>query len=98
MLNSGQKIASEFFGHSFGTLQKGSRADLVVLAYAPPTPLTSKNLLGHFLFGMNSSMVEHVMVGGTMIVWNKQLMGIDEDAVMQKAAVVAKKLWSRMHG
>jgi putative selenium metabolism protein SsnA len=98
MLNNGQKIASEFFGHPFGTLQKGSPADLVVLAYAPPTPLTSRSLLGHFLFGMNAAMVEHVMVGGTMIVWNKQLMGIDEEAVMQKAASVAKKLWSRMHG
>jgi len=98
MLHNGQRLASEFFGRPFGTLQKGSPADLVVLGYCPPTPLTSRNLLGHFTFGMNSSMVDHVIVNGKRIVWNKQLIGIDENDVMQKAAKVAKKLWGRMHG
>jgi putative selenium metabolism protein SsnA len=98
MLHNGQRLASEFFGHSFGTLQKGSPADLVVLGYLPPTPMTSRNLLGHFLFGMNSTMVEHVIIGGNRIVWDKRLIGIDEHDVMQKAAKVAKKLWGRMHG
>jgi hypothetical protein len=47
---------------------------------------------------MNATMIRHVIANGEWIVWNKQLPGIDEEAVMQKAAVVAKKLWSRMHG
>ncbi|MCX6132854.1 MAG: putative aminohydrolase SsnA [Ignavibacteriales bacterium] len=98
MVQNGQKLAGEFFNRPFGTLKKGSPADLVVLEYASPTPLTSRNLHGHFLFGMNSTMIQHVIVGGKWIVWNKQLVGIDEDAVMHKAAQVAKKLWSRMHG
>lgn len=98
MLHNGQRLASEFFGRSFGALQKGNPADLVVLEYIPPTPLTSRNLLGHFLFGMNSSMVNHVLLNGNWIVWNKQLVGIDEEAVMQKAASVAKKLWRRLRG
>lgn len=98
MLQNGQKLISEFFGRPFGTLKKGSLADLVVLDYIPPTPLTSRNLHGHFLFGMNSTMVQHVMVDGNWIVWNKQLIGIDEEAVMQKARKAAKKLWNRMYG
>ena len=98
MLQNGQKLAGEFFGKNFGTLSTGSPADLVVLDYAPPTPLTSHNLQGHFLFGMNATMIQHVIINGDWIVWNKQLLGIDEDAVMRKASVVAKKLWSRMHG
>ena len=69
-----------------------------MMEYLPPTPLTAKNLLGHFLFGMNSMMIQHVIVNGNWIVWNKQIVGIDEEAVMQKAAAVAKKLWGRMHG
>jgi cytosine/adenosine deaminase-related metal-dependent hydrolase len=79
-------------------MQKGSPADIVVLRYCPPTPLTSRNLLGHFLFGMNSSMVEHVIINGNRIVWDKHVIGIDENELMQKAAKVAKKLWGRMHG
>jgi cytosine/adenosine deaminase-related metal-dependent hydrolase len=98
MLHNGQRVAAEFFGRTFGNLKKGSPADLVVLDYVPPTPLTSRNLHAHFLFGMNSTMVQHVIVDGNWIVWNKQLVGIDEEAVMQKAASVAKKLWGRMYG
>ncbi len=98
MLQNGQRLASEFFNRPFGTLAVGSPADLVVLDYAPPTPLTKRNLHGHFLFGMNATMIRHVIANGEWVVWNKQLPGIDEEAVMQKAAVVAKKLWTRMHG
>jgi len=96
MLNNGQKLASEFFGRSFGTFSEGSTADLVVLDYLPPTPLNHQNLLGHFLFGMNSAMVQHVMIGGSWFVWNKQLMVLDEEAVMEKARKVAAKLWKKM--
>lgn len=98
MLQNGQQLASEFFGRPFGTLQKGTPADLIVMEYFTPTPMTTKNLLGHFLFGMNSTMIQHVIVNGNWIVWNRQIVGIDEEAIMQKAASVAKKLWGRMHG
>jgi putative selenium metabolism protein SsnA len=96
MLNNGQKLASEFFGQASGPLTKGTSADLIVLDYLPPTPLTNQNLLGHFLFGMNSTMVHHVMVDGNWILWNKQLIVIDEEAVMAKAQKVAAKLWKKM--
>jgi putative selenium metabolism protein SsnA len=98
MLQNGQRLASEFFGRPFGTLEKGTPGDLVVIDYTPPTPLTSRNLHGHFLFGMNSALVQHVIVNGNWIVWNKQVVGFDEEAVMQKASHAAKKLWARMHG
>jgi len=97
LLNNGQKLASEFFGQTFGTLAKGNAADLVVLDYFPPTPLTEQNLLGHFLFGMNSTMVHHVMIDGNWILWNKQLSVLDEEAIMAKAQKVAAKLWKKMN-
>jgi putative selenium metabolism protein SsnA len=97
MLSNGQKLISQFFGRSLGTLANNSPADIVVLDYKLPTPLTSQNILGHFLFGMNSTMIQHVMVDGNWIVWNKQLMGIDEEAVMSKAQKVAAKLWKKMN-
>jgi cytosine/adenosine deaminase-related metal-dependent hydrolase len=96
MLQAGQKLASSFFGRDFGTLREGSPADLIVLDYTPPTPLTSGNLLGHFVFGMNSGMVKHVMVDGQWTMFNGQLVGIDEEKIMSEAQPVAKKLWKRM--
>jgi putative selenium metabolism protein SsnA len=98
ILQNGQRMISDFFGKPFGTLAKGSTADLVVLDYSAPTPLNERNLHGHFLFGMNSTIVQHVMVDGNWLVWDRQLAAIDERAVMQKAATVAKRLWSRMNG
>jgi cytosine/adenosine deaminase-related metal-dependent hydrolase len=98
MLHNGQRLASEFFGRPFGTLAKGSCADLVVLEYASPTPLTSRNLHAHFLFGMNSTMIRHVIINGNWVVWDRRVVGIDEEVLMQKAAKAAKKLWGRMHG
>jgi putative selenium metabolism protein SsnA len=96
LLNNGQKLVSQFFVQSFGTLSKNSPADLVVLDYNSPTPLTSQNVMGHLLFGMNSTLVQHVMIDGNWIVWNKQIMGIDEEAVMAKAQKAAVKLWKKM--
>jgi len=43
-------------------------------------------------------MIQHVIVNGNWIVWNKQVIGIDQDEVMRRAAAAAKKLWGRMHG
>jgi putative selenium metabolism protein SsnA len=97
MLQNGQKLISQFFGRSFGTIVKNSPADLIVLDYNAPTPIIHQNILSHFLFGINSTMVQHVMTDGHWIVWNHQLVEIDEYAVMEKAQKVAAKLWKKMN-
>ncbi len=98
LLQSGNGLVSEYFGRPFGKIAKGSPVDLVVLDYASPTPIHNRNLQSHFLFGMSSSNVRHVMVDGRWIVWDCQVVGIDEESVMAKASKVAAKLWKRMNG
>jgi len=97
ILNNGHRLESEFFGQPCGTLGKDTPADIVVLDYNAPTPLVRQNINGHFLIGMNASMVQHVLIDGNWILWNRQLMGIDEHAVMEKARNVAAKLWKKMN-
>ena len=96
LLQNGQQTISEIFGKKFGLLQKGSPADIVVLDYLPPTPMTVENLAGHFLFGMNSSMVESVMIDGKWVVKNRVLVGFDVESVYEKSKKVAKKMWKKM--
>jgi putative selenium metabolism protein SsnA len=96
LLDGGQRAVSGIFGGAFGTLAAGAAADLVVLDYQAPTPMTQKNCGGHFLFGMQSSMVESVMTAGKWIVKDRAVVGIDADAVYEKARRAAKKLWKRM--
>ncbi|HTP12441.1 MAG TPA: putative aminohydrolase SsnA, partial [Bacteroidota bacterium] len=97
LIQNGHALVSEFFGRPFGAMEEGNAADLVVLDYEPPTPLHQKNIHGHFLFGMNSSHVQHVMVDGNWLVWDRRVVGIDEQKVMAEAAKVAAKLWKRMN-
>lgn len=96
LLCGSQEIVSSIFRKKVGPLVKGAAADLVILNYAPPTPLTPENLLGHLLFGMTSSMVESVMIGGKWVVKDREVVGIDIAENYRKAAESAKRLWARM--
>jgi putative selenium metabolism protein SsnA len=90
----GQQLASESFGVDFRALAPGSAADLIILDYNAPTPLTAENLPGHFIFGMNSSLVDSVMVNGRFIIKNGQS-GLDEEDLSRKAREAAGRLWHR---
>jgi putative selenium metabolism protein SsnA len=93
-LGRGQQLATESFGVDLRTLAPGSAADLIVLDYNAPTPLGSENLAGHLVFGMNSRMVDSVMVSGRFIIRNRHS-GIDEEELSRKAREAARRLWRR---
>jgi cytosine/adenosine deaminase-related metal-dependent hydrolase len=58
------KLVSKFFPKPVGKLEKGAFADVIILDYHPPTPLNVGNFPWHFMFGMNSSMVNTTICGG----------------------------------
>jgi len=70
--------------------------NLVVLDYAPPTPVTTENLAGHFLYGMNSSHVDSVVSRGRLIVKHRRMTTVDEDSILARARVQAARLWRRL--
>jgi cytosine/adenosine deaminase-related metal-dependent hydrolase len=94
-LTGSHRLASQFLGVKLGSLNAGSVADLVVLDYPTPTPVTAGNLLGHLIFGMSSQFVTDTMVNGQWIVRNRKVVGVDEEAVREKSAKVAAKVWKR---
>jgi putative selenium metabolism protein SsnA len=96
LITGGQKLISDIFGKEFGTFNKRAIADLVVMNYNEPTPMEKDNLLGHYLFGMQSSMVESVMVGGKWVMKNRKIPGIDENTIFAKSQQLARKLWMKM--
>lgn len=96
MLQTANKYVANLFNGKFGALEPGNVADLVVLDYIPPTPFTNENFVGHFLFGMNSSIVESVMIDGNWVVKNREVVGLDVSAIYAKATKVARKLWDKM--
>jgi putative selenium metabolism protein SsnA len=98
LLQGGQRLVSELFGAPFGRLRPGAVADLVVLDYASPTPMTAGNLFAHVVGGMRSAMVESVIAGGRWVVKDRIVAGIDVADVHRRASKVAARLWERMRG
>ena len=96
-LQAGNEILHRSFGESFGRIEKGYKADLVVLDYDSPTPLVRENVAGHALFGMGSRDVNTVIVNGRIVMENRTFPW-DTAPVYAEAQAAAKALWARMDG
>lgn len=95
-LANGQRIASEAFGAPLGPLREGALADLIVLDYRPPTPLSAENLASHFLHGLAARQVEAVMIDGLWRMWARRPLAVNPEAVAERGREAALALWSRM--
>lgn len=93
---AGQEIASEIFGEPFGRIEPGAMADLAVLDYDSPTPLTSANLAWHWMFGINAAMVESVMINGRWVLRDRQFGRGNIKGYYTRARQAAQALWRRM--
>ncbi|HET8660572.1 MAG TPA: amidohydrolase family protein [Micromonosporaceae bacterium] len=96
-LAEGARTAGRSFGEPLhGTLQPGAPADLTVLTYPSPTPLTGENLAGHWLFGVSPRQVRDVVVAGELVVADGRSTRIDEAELARRAAGEVKRLWARL--
>ena len=91
-LANGHRLASEAFGFPIGPLREGAAADVIVLDYRPPTPLTAETLAAHLLDGLGSRHVEAVMVDGVWRLWARRPLGLDPDALAEEARRVSAAL------
>ena len=93
------RIAQTYFpglGADWGCLVKGAPADLILVAYEPPTPLTTANLPWHILFGIDGTAVDTTIVAGKVLMRGRELLTLDEEAIMARARELAGKLWQRI--
>jgi len=88
-------VASARFGRAIGQLAPGALADIIVVDYDPPTPFTASNVNSHILFGVSGRTVQTTIVGGRILMHERELVGIDESEIMAKARAAATKLWLR---
>jgi putative selenium metabolism protein SsnA len=95
-LRNNPTIASRLFGGTFGTLEPGAVADIIVLDYTPRTPLVARNVGGHVLFGLTGWMVETVVINGRFVMKEREFTSVDADQVLATARELAENLWSRM--
>lgn len=95
-LGQGHRLAAQLFGLPLGGLHSGAPADLTVLSYDPPTPLTEASLGAHLLFGLSSRDVRDVYVQGVPTLESGRLQRVDEPALRADARRQADALFARM--
>jgi len=70
--------------------------NLVILDYDSPTEFNQNNFLGHFLFGIESKHVQHVIANGKLIVEDKKITTVNEDDILTFSRKESIKLWEKM--
>ncbi len=88
-------LAGIFFPLEVGVLKPGAAADLILVDYQAPTPLTPDNLPWHILFGFHESRITTTIVQGRLLMKDRELLTLDEHEVAAKARELAGEVWQR---
>ena len=70
--------------------------NLVVFDYDSPTEMNENNFLGHFIFGLSSKHIQHVISNGKLIVENGKIKTVNEKEILDFSKEMANRLWDRM--
>ncbi|QGP91186.1 Putative aminohydrolase SsnA [Neomoorella glycerini] len=95
VFENNRRILARFFPHPLGRLEPGAYADVILVNYHAPTPLTAANWFGHLLFGFNGSLVDTTIIGGKVLMRERRLLHLDEAAIAARARELAAKVWER---
>ncbi len=90
------KIARVFWKRPLGELSAGALADIILLDYIPYTPLSAANFPWHLTFGIDGTHVTHTICAGRLLMKDRQLLTLDEEAIAAEARERAKQVWKRV--
>ncbi|MBI3914229.1 MAG: putative aminohydrolase SsnA [Chloroflexi bacterium] len=90
------KIARVFWNAPLGEISVGALADIILLDYVPYTPLTAGNFPWQLIFGIDGAYVTHTICAGKLLMKDRVLLTLDEEAIAAKAKEAAKKVWKRV--
>jgi putative selenium metabolism protein SsnA len=89
-------LANVFFRDSlFGEIAPGAYADLIFVDYLSPTPLHEGNLPWHIIFGFRDSMITTTIVGGKILMKDRELTSLDEKGISTRSRELSIKAWQR---
>jgi putative selenium metabolism protein SsnA len=90
------KIAQIFWKPRVGELSVGAFADIILLDYVSYTPLTAGNFPWQLIFGIDSAHVTHTICAGKLLMKDRILLTLDEEAIAARAKEAAKRVWKRV--
>ena len=90
------RLAGSFFPQApLGLLAPGAFADLILVDYQPHTPLTAGNLPWQIIFGFNDGMVTTTICAGKLLMHDRKLLTMEEEAIAAHARELAVSAWER---
>jgi putative selenium metabolism protein SsnA len=96
-LAAGSRAAGQAFGEPLlGRITAGAPADITVLDYAAPAPVSAGNLAGHWIFGLSPGHVRDVLVAGELIIADRRSTRLDQARLAAEATAEAGRLWARL--
>jgi len=96
LFQNNAEIAARQFGLRLGEIAEGRPADLAILDYRPPTPLSEANFLGHLIFGLVDATVDTTVCKGKILMKNKKVLTLDEERIAARSRELAPKMWTRL--
>jgi putative selenium metabolism protein SsnA len=95
-LQNNTEIARRQFGLQLGEITENHPADLAILAYCPPTPLSDSNFLGHLIFGLVDATVDTTVCRGKILMKGKKIICMDEERLAARSRELAPQMWKRL--
>jgi putative selenium metabolism protein SsnA len=96
LFENNRTILERFINGKTGALKKGFYADAIIVDYKGPTPVNEHTINSHILFGVSGRHVDTTIINGKIIMRERELVNIDEEALLAKSRERARKLWERI--
>ncbi|MDR0718362.1 MAG: putative aminohydrolase SsnA [Treponema sp.] len=96
LFDNNKTIMERFINGKVGAIKKDHYADLIIVDYKEPTPVNENTINSHILFGISGRHVDTTIINGKVVMRERELVNIDEEALMAKSRELAQKLWSRI--
>lgn len=96
LLQNNAEIVERQFGLRLGEIATGRPADLAIIDYQPPTPLSEANFLGHLIFGLVDATVDTTVCRGKVLMKEKQIQSMDEERLARRSRELAPRMWKRL--
>jgi putative selenium metabolism protein SsnA len=96
LFENNQVIANRFLDGETGMLAPGAYADIIIVDYQAPTPVTAASYASHLLFGVQGRNVATTIINGRVVMKERELQGIDEEKLMADSRQKAAELWARI--
>lgn len=97
LFKNNAKIGARYFDAPLGVLEPGAAADVIVMDYKPYTPFSDANIDGHMIFGMTGRQCQTTIANGKLLMKDRELIGVDEEAINAHILEESKKLWGALN-